>query len=147
MQIRFLSGLVFLLFVQIGTAQQWLTDFDAAQTRATAEEKAIILVFQGSDWCAPCIRLDREVWSTPEFIEYANSNYIMLKADFPRKKKNALPQKQAEANAALAERYNPRGIFPLVVILDATGQVMGQASYDRKSPQAYIELLESFIRS
>jgi hypothetical protein len=71
----------------------------------------------------------------------------MLKADFPRKKKNALPQKQAEANAILAKRYNPKGIFPLVVVLDAAGQVMGEASYDHKSPLAYIELLESFIRS
>ena len=147
MQIRFLSGIFFLLFVQIGSAQMWLTDFGDAQSRASTEDKHIILVFQGSDWCAPCIRLDREVWSTAEFREYANTHYIMLKADFPRKKRNALPREQTTANAHLAERYNPQGIFPLVVVLNAEGEVLGKAGYNYKSPEAYIEWLNTLIQS
>lgn len=53
-------------FLSLSTAfgQEWQTDFTKAKEIATAENKPIILIFQGSDWCAPCIKLDREVWST-----------------------------------------------------------------------------------
>jgi hypothetical protein len=71
----------------------------------------------------------------------------MLKADFPRRKQNALPPAQAEANARLAELYNKNGIFPMVVVLDAQGNIKGRAGYERLSPEDYIELLESFSHS
>jgi len=82
--------LVMVVSVNTTIAQEWQTDFTIAKEIAAKEGKPIILVFQGSDWCAPCIKLDREIWSTDTFKEYAKENYVMLKADFPRRKKNTL---------------------------------------------------------
>lgn len=104
------------------------------------------MVFQGSDWCAPCIKLSREIWSTETFITYAKDNYIMFQADFPRKKKNALPEKQAAANAKLAEIYDKNGVFPLVVVLDNRGNLLGETGYKKTTPKAYIQELDSFIK-
>jgi thioredoxin-related protein len=125
-------------------AQDWQTDFEQAKLRASEAGKPIILVFQGSDWCAPCIKLDREVWSTPTFKEYAAEHFILLQADFPRRRANALPDELAQQNAQLAEIYNQRGIFPLVVVLDAEGHVLGETGYKKLDPAAYIEHLETF---
>ena len=125
--------------------QFWQTYYQEAQKLAEANGKTIVLVFQGSDWCAPCIKLDREVWSQREFREYAASHLVMLKADFPRRSKNALPTEQAKANTALAERYNRNGIFPLVVILDSNGKVLGETSYQKIGPEGYIALIESYL--
>lgn len=125
-------------------SQEWLTDFTLARQLASKEHKPILLVFQGSDWCAPCIKLDREVWSTDEFKAYAADRLVLVKADFPRRAKNALPEVQQKANSKLAETYNKTGIFPLVVILDETGQVLGKTSYNKMTPAAYIAHLESF---
>jgi len=133
-----------LFFSYTSKAQEWQTDFPKARELAAKNHKSIILVFQGSDWCAPCIKLDREIWSTEAFKSYAATHFVMLKADFPRKKKNALPPAQEKANARLAERYNQNGIFPLVVVLDADGNVQGKTSYKNMSPSEYITLLESF---
>jgi thioredoxin-related protein len=133
-----------ILFSYSLKAQEWETDFTRASELASREHKPIILVFQGSDWCAPCIKLDREVWSTETFREYAKEHFVMLRADFPRKSKNALPQEQQEANARLAEAYNKNGIFPLVVVLDEKGKVLGKTSYKKMGPAEYISLLESF---
>lgn len=138
--------LVLLLTISGVTAQEWHTDFAKAKKTATAENKPIILVFQGSDWCAPCIKLDREIWSTEAFKKYASKNYVMLQADFPRKKKNALSESQTAANAKLAEAYNKNGIFPFVVILDANGKVLGETSYKKTTPEAYIEELNTFSK-
>lgn len=125
-------------------SQEWLTDFAAARQLASKGHKPILLVFQGSDWCAPCIKLDREVWSTDEFKAYAAERLVLVKADFPRRAKNALPEAQQQANAKLAETYNKTGIFPLVIILDDTGRVLGKTSYKKMTPAAYIAHLESF---
>ena len=136
-----------LLFVGFNaSSQNWLTDLEEAKQEATKNNQKIILVFQGSDWCAPCIKLDREIWSTNEFEKYAGENYVMLKADFPRKKKNALPKTQQEKNNQLAETYNKNGYFPFVVILDKTGKILGETGYLKISPNEYITHINSFSK-
>ena len=143
------NGLILvILLLNLSTvfAQEWETDFEKAIELASEEDKPIVLVFQGSDWCAPCIKLDREVWSTDAFKNYATDNYIMLQADFPRKKKNELSEAQRKANAKLAETYNKNGIFPFVVVLDSKGEVLGKTGYKKTTPQNYIKELNSLIK-
>ena len=135
-------------FVSISTtmAQEWNTDIKIAKEIASKEDRPIILVFQGSDWCAPCIKLDREIWSTEVFKKYAAKHYVMLQADFPRKKSNALSDAQTKANAALAEKYNKQGYFPFVVVLDSDGKVLGENSYKKTTPENYIKELNAYIK-
>lgn len=128
----------------VSLGQNWTTDLQKAQEIAKEKNQKIILVFQGSDWCAPCIKLEREIWSTDTFKTYAKEHFVMLQADFPRKKKNALPEHLTKTNALLAETYNRQGIFPFVVILDTQGNVLGQTSYKKMPPSEYISHLESF---
>ena len=139
---------VSLFFISLFTAtsQNWTSDIDKAKQIASEKNQKIILVFQGSDWCAPCIKLEREIWSTEEFKAYAKDNYVMLKADFPRKKKNALSEVQQEKNNSLAELYNKNGHFPLVVILDSYGNVLGETGYLKISPDEYIAKINSFSK-
>lgn len=139
---------VALMFVSVTItfAQEWNTNFETAKEMARKQNKPIVLVFQGSDWCAPCIKLDREVWSTEVFKKYAKDHYIMAQADFPRRKKNSLPAAQTKANAELAETYNKSGVFPFVVVLDSNGNVLGETSYKKTTPKAYIDTLNSFIK-
>ena len=113
---------------------------------SAAQEKTILLVFQGSDWCAPCIKLNRDIFETAHFLTYAKDHFIMLQADFPRRKKNALSPELQTHNSALAEQYNKGGIFPFVVVLNKDGRVLGQTSYSKKTPQEYIVELEGFIK-
>ncbi|HIB48931.1 MAG TPA: thioredoxin family protein [Flavobacteriaceae bacterium] len=126
-------------------AQEWQTNFEDALEIASEENKPIILVFQGSDWCAPCIKLDREIWSSEVFKKYAADHYVMLQANFPRKKMNALSETQTKANAKLAETYNKQGFFPHVVILDSKGNVLGETGYKKTTPEKYINVLNTYI--
>jgi len=139
-----LTSILFLITSFSINAQEWLTDFDQAKKFANKKNQNIILVFQGSDWCAPCIKLDKEVWSTDEFKNYAKEHYIMLQADFPRRKKNKLETPQQLKNNKLAEKYNKQGFFPHVVVLNKNGVVLGRTGYKKVSPTAYIKILNSF---
>lgn len=125
-------------------AQEWTYDIDKAQEIATNENKLIVLVFSGSDWCAPCIKLERKIWESTEFQKLAKDSFILLKADFPRRKKNQLSEEQQKQNNLLAEKYNVEGNFPLVVVLDSAGKVKGKMGYKNLSPTQYYEQLKSF---
>ncbi len=136
--------LVFLLAQTPVIAQNWHYDFNEAKQIAQKESKRIVLVFSGSDWCTPCIKLEKEILSSDEFISYSNEHYVMLRADFPRKRKNRLSAEQQKKNDDLAETYNPNGIFPLVVVLDKNGKIIGETGYEKISPKQFIEKLNSF---
>lgn len=125
-------------------SQDWKTNFDEAKTVASKESKNIILVFSGSDWCAPCIKLDRNIWQSEEFKKASAENWVLLKADFPKKKANLLPEEQRKANNELAEKYNTEGSYPKVVILNADGKILGILGYKNVSPTEYIEMIKSF---
>ena len=140
---RFSVILLFLIGLN-GFSQNWLTNFEEAKQIAQSKNQKIILVFSGSDWCAPCIKLEKEIWETEEFKAFSKSNFVMLRADFPRRKKNALSKEMQEHNNNLAEKYNKKGFFPLVVVLDENGKVLGQTGYKKTTPNAYIKLLSSF---
>lgn len=126
--------------------QDWHSDFDSAVAQANKENKPIVLVFAGSDWCAPCIKLDRSIWSSSTFKQYAATNYVLYRADFPRKKKNQLSEHKLNQNKGLAEKYNSKGYFPLVVLLDKNETVLGKTGYKKASPQEYINLLNALLR-
>lgn len=143
MKNRVLIG-IFLLIANFAGAQNWKNDLEEAKAQAQKENKLILLVFQGSDWCAPCMKLEREIWTSSEFKEYAEEHYVLVKADFPRRARNQLPPAQQKKNNALAEKYNLEGYFPLVLLLDKEGMVLGKTGYKKISPKEYIALLESF---
>jgi len=132
---------VFLLLGTLGYSQDWKTNFDEAKKEATEQNKKILLVFSGSDWCAPCIKLDKNVWQSEVFRTESKSKLILLKADFPKKKAHLLSAELTESNKKLAEKYNKEGNFPLVVLLDKNGKVISMTGYKNVSAEEYLKLL------
>ena len=127
-------------------SQNWEETFSGAIAQSKAQNKPLILVFSGSDWCAPCIKLDQKIWQSEEFVAYAKKNYILYRADFPRKKTNRLSAELQVQNEKLAEKYNPKGYFPLVIILDAKEEVLGKTGYANCTPKEYLSKLNEFIK-
>lgn len=127
-------------------SQNWELDFNNALKTAQDSNKTIVLVFSGLDWCVPCMKLEKEIWESDTFQNYAKDYFVMVRADFPRRKANKLSEEQEERNATLAEKYNTNGYFPFVVILDKSGKVLGKTGYKKLSPKEYIEHLNSFIK-
>lgn len=96
-------------------AQPLLTE---AQAKAKNEHKLILLNFSGSDWCIPCIKMQKNYFENEAFKKAADSRLIVIRADFPRKKKNQPGEDIVRQNELLAERFNPNGSFPLTLVLD-----------------------------
>ena len=134
----FLAALVLL---PAGAAElQWMTDLPKAQAKAKAEHKLVMLDFTGSDWCGWCIKLNKEVFSKPEFAEYAGKNLILVEVDFPNQKRQSDELKAA--NEALQEKFKVQG-YPTIIVLNSAGQKIGELGYEAGGPKPFIDRLES----
>ncbi|MGB6151223.1 MAG: thioredoxin family protein, partial [Pricia sp.] len=72
---------ILLLFFASGlSAQTWQASYDEALIEAKKQDKPMLLVFAGSDWCAPCIKLERTIWQSDAFRSHAASHLILYKA-------------------------------------------------------------------
>ncbi|MBO0590111.1 thioredoxin family protein [Cellulophaga sp. E16_2] len=131
--------------VMVVNAQNWQKTFADAQTLSKKTNRPIVLVFAGSDWCAPCIKLDRDIWQSEEFKKYAEENYVLYKADFPRRTANKLSEGIENQHKLLADKYNPKGYFPLVVVLNVEGNKLGETGYKKVTPNEYISVLNEFL--
>jgi protein disulfide-isomerase len=117
----------------------WLTSYEQAQKEAQSKNRLLLMDFTGSDWCGWCIMLDKEVFSKPEFKEYASKNLVLLELDFPRRKQ--MPPETAAQNEKLLMKYGIQG-FPTVVVFDSSGKPLGALGYQAGGPQAFIAELE-----
>jgi thioredoxin-related protein len=106
------------------TSPGWINNLEEAKKTASQKHELIVLNFSGSDWCGPCIRLKKEIFESEVFKNYANDNLVLVNADFPRSKKNQLSKDQVKINEALADKYDPKGVFPLTLVLNADGKVL-----------------------
>ena len=118
---------------------EWMTDAAKAQQQAKTENKLVLLDFTGSDWCGWCIKLNKEVFSKPEFKEYAKKNLVLVEVDFPRKKEISAAQKAT--NKALADKYKIQG-FPTIIVLNGEGKKVGELGYMEGGPKAFVAELE-----
>jgi thioredoxin-related protein len=123
---------------------QWMTDLPKAEAKAKAENKLVIMDFTGSDWCPWCIKLRKEVFQTPEFIQYASKNLVPVEIDFPRHKEQSTELKQA--NRALQRKYSIEG-YPTVIVLNSEGKKVGQLGYEPGGPKAFIEQLDKLKKA
>ena len=107
------------LCISISTTAQdlvWETDIYKSIERSNKEKKPIFLFFTGSDWCGWCIRLQNEVFKTPEFIVWAKQNVVLVDLDFPRRTPQA--ENLKAQNNSLQQTFAVQG-FPSVRIVNA----------------------------
>ena len=133
-----------LIGITASAESNWVTDYKKAQEAAKAGKKLMLLDFTGSDWCGWCMKLDKEVFSTPEFQNYASRNLILVKLDFPRRR----PQTEAlkKQNEQLAQKYGIQG-FPTIIVLNGQGEKVGELGYMDGGPSPFLAKLETLPKS
>ncbi|MFN3848619.1 MAG: thioredoxin family protein [Spirosomataceae bacterium] len=140
---KILALLSFLFFV---SPSDWGLDIEKAKAEATSSKKMILINFSGSDWCGPCIQLKREVFESDAFKKFATDNLVLVRADFPRLKKNQLDKKQTLHNETLAEKYNQQGKFPLTVLVDSKGKVVREWDGFQANTQVFIQEIQDALK-
>jgi len=128
----------------------WFTDLTKAQVQAKMEKKLVLLFFHGSDWCPPCVQMQRHVIDSPEFAQFARQSLVLVNVDFPEKAKQS--QELRRANLALKTRFNlspewGEG-YPTLVLLNEAGEtVFQETGYAGGGPAALIPMLKRHTTS
>jgi len=125
---------------------EWTMDLEAAKAYASEHQLPVLLNFSGSDWCGWCQLMEEQVFSRPEWKNYAVSNLVMVLIDFPQDV-SLVPEKYAARNAALQVEFEVEG-FPSFIVLDDDGTTkLGRlAAGEEKTPESFQSELETLFR-
>jgi thioredoxin-related protein len=118
--------------------ESWYLEFEEGQAAAKVQGKDLLIDFGGSDWCLPCRWLKERVFSTPEFVERAGGEFVLIDIDTPVTNRVKIPAERKQRYEKLQERY---GIttFPTVVLATPDGRPYARTTYrdSLQTPEAY----------
>lgn len=127
---------ILVLFAVSANSQdlKWYTDVKEASEVSIKNKKPMMLFFTGSDWCGWCIRLQKEVFQTPDFAKWASENVVLVELDFPRRKQ--LSAELTKQNNDLGQVFGIRG-YPTAWLVTPS-KVNDQISFDRLGSIGYV---------
>jgi rhodanese-related sulfurtransferase/thioredoxin-related protein len=138
-----------LLLPALGAAADelaWHTDLAEAQAQARREGKSVLLVFRGSDWCPPCIEMERQVFKSPEFVAYAQKALVLVNVDFPET--GAQDANVKRANLALKAKFNVGDNLPTLALLNESGETLFQeAGYSGGGSADALAMLQRHVKA
>lgn len=132
----FLTLLITLSVMTIQAQEaEWHTDLNKAMAVSKKSKKPLFLFFTGSDWCGWCIKLQKEVFKTPEFAKWAKDNVVLVELDFPKRTQQSDELKQQ--NAQLNSFFQVRG-YPTVWITDVKKNKEGKVEFAPRGSSGYV---------
>ena len=114
---------------------KWETNLTNAIELSNKTHKPLFLFFTGSDWCGWCMKLQKEVFKTPEFTKWANDNVILVELDFP--KRTPQPEEIKQQNGQLNNFFKVRG-YPTVLITDVVKNDDGKIQFAPRGSSGYV---------
>lgn len=126
--------LLFATSLATASATTWLDDLELAAQRARVLDRPLLINFTGSDWCSWCMRLDQEVFSSPEFSRFADEHLVCVRLDYPRR--SILTARVAAQNTRAAQRYRVDR-FPTIILVGQTGEEIARTGYRPGGPVMY----------
>lgn len=118
-------------------------DAKEAIARAVDQDKDIIFLFTGSDWCPPCKKLEAEVLSKEDFLFEVSKHYVLVKFDFPKATKQS--EELVRQNQEYGEKFGISG-YPTLVLTDNHLKPFAFAGYEQGDFKNYLALLEEARR-
>ena len=96
---------------------QWFTSLDKAKKEAKKTRKPILVYFTGSDWCTPCVKLEKYFFHTDKFVE-ESSKYHIVYLDNPYRD-DIISENEKKTNKKLSDKYKVK--YPTIIALDYRG--------------------------
>lgn len=116
----------------------WFNKLEPALEQAKRENKKVLVLRTGSDWCPPCKKFGAECLVSTEFKEFARRHLVLVYLDTPRYKPMPLEQKNYNLKTA-SKIAMGRGV-PAFAVLDAQGNKTGTFSGYRTKESFFIRL-------
>lgn len=131
-----------LLFGNATASDRWLTDYEAAMEAARDQQKPVLTVFTGSDWCPHCRTLEEKVLDTETFRKWADGRIVLLMIDLP---KEGISAEERAVRSRVCIKYGVRTFPSTVLIGPDGGRITAQTGYTGQSADAWVASLEGHL--
>jgi thioredoxin-related protein len=117
------------------------TNWEIAKNKAELSNKNILIILTGSDWCKPCIKMEKKVIHTPQFEEYAKNNLEIFEINLPN---------HFDYSSEIIKEYEyfknkyQSNALPSLILVDKNGNELGKVSKGVFSIEKVISTLENF---
>ncbi len=98
----------------------WITSMRKAVALARAGHRLILADFH-ADWCLPCRRMNRLVWTSPKVAAAVQASFIPLSVDV-----------DSDRGKLLAHNFMVR-LLPSVLVIDTHGEVLAAENFMDKA--------------
>jgi hypothetical protein len=107
----------------------------------TDQFKYKLIIFEGSDWCPNCRRLEKTILSDSLFLNQLKSISVTVeRIDFPQR--NILSNETRRYNSSVAEKYAFDGNFPTLVLTRTDTLSFQRISYTNQSAEDILKQLK-----
>lgn len=141
--ITFLMSLNFLQAANFDSF--WNQDSDKAIEKAKAENKVLLILFTGSEWCGWCVKLKKEVLDNSKFESLARKKLVCIVIDTQMgndSKISYVNKKFTEKYKELDEKYGVRG-YPTTVLIAPNGKTKKFSGF--KPLKDYMAEIEALV--
>lgn len=124
-----------LLYGQVTKLDNWET----AREKAETENKDILIILTGEEWCKPCVRMEKDVIEQADFVEFANNSLVIFEINLPR---------HLDLNSKVVKDYNyfktkyQTNSLPSLILVDKNGTEKTRITNGRLSVDNVIKKLK-----
>jgi thioredoxin-related protein len=101
---------------QIKKYKKW----EQAVEIAKSNSKDILIILTGKEWCAPCLKLEKNVLVTEQFAEYADPKFVIFEIDIPKSHLSKTNSPVVKKHELFSTKYKATA-FPSLILVDQAG--------------------------
>ncbi|MEM6299802.1 MAG: thioredoxin family protein [Bacteroidota bacterium] len=132
------------LFYHASSAQHdlnMLTDWEEAKAAAQTEDKPILVILTGSNWCKPCMKMEREVFGDQEFQRWSKEHLVLFLIDVRTVNGSIQAESEEWKNYnTFKERYKAQTL-PALILTDGNGKKIDALKKNFSKPNKVLEWL------
>lgn len=109
--------------LEVKDKADWSLTYKEALKQAKAEKKPLLVYFKGSDWCGPCKKLDKELFSSQKFNDLSKTHFVLYEADIPLNK-DLVSEEKLKVNKKLVKKFKVSS-YPTLLFINYKQKVLG----------------------
>ena len=128
-----------LSFSQLQKFDKW----EEAQAISKKENKNILVVFTGSNWCEPCKRMEEKTFKNPDFINFANEHLVIFEVDLRAPIRG--DSENYKNYKIYSEKYNNQQ-FPVLFLLNKDESINRKIADGTSHPKSLITKIKNSLK-
>ena len=118
-------------------------DYETTKSEAIIQNKSILIILTGSEWCKPCVKMKKNVFSNPDFVSLLKNNYVIFEINLQRY--FDIDSRLYKNYTFFKEKYRSNAL-PSIIVLDKNENLKKVITKNLTSFDKTYEVLQSLAK-